>query len=84
MVGLSLDDRRQQLVSFVGNKGIRWPQALLAEGFSAPVVKSYGVDAIPSVFLVGPDGRFILCYHSGHGINQAVASALSRGKKGDR
>jgi peroxiredoxin len=78
MVGLSLDDKREQLISFVGNKGIGWPQAMLAEGFADPIAKSYGVDAIPSMFLVGPDGKFIFCYHSGHGINQAVASALSR------
>jgi len=77
MVGLSLDSNRERLVGFVRDKDMRWPQALLAEGFSAPIAKSYGVDAIPSVFLIGPDGKFIGCELRGRAINQVVASALA-------
>jgi thiol-disulfide isomerase/thioredoxin len=77
MVGLSLDSNREQLVGFIKSKDIRWPQALLAEGFEHTIAKNYRVDAIPFIFLIGPDGKFIFCRIGGHGIKQAIASVLA-------
>jgi thiol-disulfide isomerase/thioredoxin len=77
MIGLSLDSNREQLAGFLKNKDIQWPQVLLAERFEHPIAKSYRVDSIPSIFLIGPDGKFIFCRIGGHGIKQAIASALA-------
>lgn len=77
MVGLSLDSNREQLVRLLKDKDIRWPQALLAEGFANAIAKNYRVDAIPSALLIGPDGKFISCELRGRGIKEVVASALA-------
>ena len=77
MIGLSLDNTREQLAAFVKYKDIRWPQALLPGGFADTVAKNYDVDGIPCMFLVGPDGKFIRCGLRGHGLQQAVTTALA-------
>jgi peroxiredoxin len=77
MVGLSLDSNRKQLISFIKAKDVRWPQVLLTEGFAQTVAKNYGVEGIPSAFLIGPDGKFLACGLRGHAIKNAVASALA-------
>ena len=77
MVGLSLDNNREQLIRFIKAQDIRWPQVLLSEGFAQVVAKNYGVEGIPSLFLIGPDGKFLGCGLRGHLIKEAVASALA-------
>jgi peroxiredoxin len=77
MVGLSLDKNRDELARFVNAKGIRWTQAVLPEGFSHTVAKDYGVHGIPSIFLIGPDGKLIHCGLRGALIKEAVTSALA-------
>ena len=77
MVGLSLDGNREQLIRFIKAKDIRWTQVLLAEGLAQSVAKDYGVDAIPSLFLIGPDGKFLLCGFRSPSLKEVVASALA-------
>jgi peroxiredoxin len=77
MVGLSLDSNREQLIRFIKAKDIRWTQVLLAENSAQAVAKNYDVDGIPSLFLIGPDGKFLGCGLRGHFIKEAVASALA-------
>jgi len=59
------------------DKEIRWPQAMLPEGFAHTIAKTYQVDAIPCIFFIGPDGKFISCWLGAHGLKQVVSSAMA-------
>lgn len=76
MISLSLDADRDSPRRFVKAKGIQWPQAFLGEWSKDNVTQKYGVYGIPSIFLIGPDGRFAVCNLRGSKIKEAVASVL--------
>lgn len=40
------------------------------------VTVKYGVDAIPAIFLIGPDGKVVAAHLRGEKIKEAVAAAL--------
>lgn len=59
MVGLALDDSASKVKRVARKQGMQWPQVLLAGGFDDPLVGKYKVIAIPTVLLIGPDGKFL-------------------------
>jgi thiol-disulfide isomerase/thioredoxin len=57
MLGISLDDDESVLRGFIQARGIRWPQAV---GESARAAADrFGVQGIPALFLIGPDGKVL-------------------------
>jgi thiol-disulfide isomerase/thioredoxin len=58
-VGISLDkeDDKQKLLDFVKDKGMTWPQTFSGKFWQDPTAERYGVQGIPSVWVVGKDGR---------------------------
>lgn len=59
MVGLALDDNASKVKSVARQRGMQWPQVLLAGGFDDPLVGKYKIIGIPTVLLLGPDGKFL-------------------------
>jgi peroxiredoxin len=59
MISLSLDPFPNKVLKYVADNGMTWKQGYLGDWFTAPVVKDYGVYAIPSIWLIGPDGKVI-------------------------
>lgn len=63
VVGISCDDDRKRLTEVVKTAGIPW--AILfsgdprASGMDNPMATKYGIDGIPTMILVGPDGKVI-------------------------
>jgi peroxiredoxin len=76
MVGLSLDKDRDQMTRFLKAKDIRWQQALLTDGWANTVARNYGVETVPSTFLIGPDGKLRACGLRGH-VKETIASMLA-------
>jgi hypothetical protein len=59
-LGISADDKRDELRNFVRTQNIAWPQAFSGLGLDKdPTAQRYGVMAIPSVWVIGADGRVI-------------------------
>jgi len=58
-IGINLDqlDRRDNVVRFVKEQGMDWPQSFSGKGWDDPAAQRYGVRNIPAVIVVGPDGR---------------------------
>ena len=52
-------------------KGLEWTQVCLAEWSEDTVADSYGVYAIPSIFLIGSDGKILATDLRGHEIQAA-------------
>ena len=59
VVGMSLDESAAPVTAFAGEHGVTWPQALLTNQWSSEVAKAYSVRSVPSLWLIGPDGKVI-------------------------
>ena len=59
MVGISLDENKNALKKFIADKNLGWIQTYSGKGWSDPTVKKYGIDGIPSVWVIGKDGKVI-------------------------
>ena len=58
MISLSLDDDLDSPKRFVKKNEIEWLQGLLGDS-KTPITRAYGVQGIPSVFLIDPKGKVI-------------------------
>jgi thiol-disulfide isomerase/thioredoxin len=76
MLSLSLDAQRDAPTKFVRTEDVRWEQAFLGDWSDDKVTPTYGVDGIPAIFLIGPDGKIIALNLRGEKIKEAVGNAL--------
>ena len=81
MISLSLDSIKGLPRKFAQTHDIKWQQAFLGDWASDKVTKDYCVEGIPSIFLIGPDGKIIAQELRGIDIKSAVGSALARRAK---
>jgi peroxiredoxin len=77
MISLSLDPGRASPEKFANDNGIGWTQVFLGEWSKDEVAPSYGVFAIPRIFLIGPDGKVLAADLRGSKIEEAVAAGLA-------
>ena len=56
IVGINLDTQRQQFEGFLRAQRISWPQYFDGKGWVSPLVRKYGVVAVPTMFLVDKKG----------------------------
>jgi peroxiredoxin len=77
MISLSLDNDAKTPQDFVKKRGFKWRQGFLGEWSKAKLPDQYGVQGIPSFFLISPDGRFLAKDMRGPAIRAAVEKALS-------
>ncbi|WP_337173934.1 carboxypeptidase regulatory-like domain-containing protein [Paludisphaera sp.] len=76
LVGVSCDEAPGVAAGFVAKEGLTWTQAF-AGPMGAGAAQDYGVRAIPSTFLIGPDGRVLATGLRGEQLREAVAKALA-------
>jgi len=60
ILGISLDKDRQTWENAYREFKLNWPQASDLQEWNSPLVRDYNIGAIPSAFLIGPDGRILL------------------------
>jgi len=59
-IGVSLDQKEgglDKLREFVKKEGIAWPQYFQGDGWASKFSASWGINSIPAVFVVDPDGK---------------------------
>ncbi len=78
MVGLSLDADPEAPKKYAAENGLGWAQGFLGEWSKADVPDRYGVRGIPSIWLIGPDGKVVAKDLRGEKIKEAVAEALAK------
>ena len=81
MIGLSLDQDKEKPIAYAKEKGTQWIDGFLGDWGKDEVTKKYGVRGIPSIWLIGPDGKVVAKGVRGEGIMEAVRTALDEGKK---
>jgi peroxiredoxin len=78
MIGLSLDKTRDDPRQYAAKQGLGWVQGFLGAWDQARLPEQYGVRGIPSIWLIGPDGKVIAKDLRGQQIQSTVADALRR------
>ncbi|MCD6365883.1 MAG: TlpA family protein disulfide reductase, partial [Planctomycetes bacterium] len=60
-VGISLDHpgKRKVLIDFVKDRGMNWIHTYSGKGWRDPTATRYGVRSIPSIWVLGKDGRVV-------------------------
>jgi hypothetical protein len=76
MISLSLDDNPAAPIDFANKNDIKWIQGFLGKWSESKVTPLYGVEGIPSIFLIGPDGKIVARELRGAAIKEAVGNAL--------
>jgi hypothetical protein len=82
MIGLSLDDEPLAPIEYAAKADLKWIQGFLGNWVQATLPRHYGVRGIPSIFLIGPDGKFTAKNLRGDRIRAAIAEALAADKHG--
>lgn len=81
VIGVSLDETAEAAREYAKEAGILWPVAFQAPGgWESPVAKLYEVESIPSMMLIGKDGRMIGAVEPGDELNALLDEALSERK----
>lgn len=75
MVGVSLDYARDDAVRFLTRQPLPWLQLFDP---NQPLAQAFRVDAIPSVWVIGRDGRVAGSQLEGDQIEKTIAAALAR------
>lgn len=78
IIGVSLDNSRQKLQSFVKEKGMTWRQCFDGRGWQGRLVTKFGLDEIPSTFLLNGQGIIVAKNLRGDALGQAVAKAVAK------
>jgi peroxiredoxin len=78
VLGVSLDEQRSQLESFVQRRKLPWTQICDYKGFTGKLPSQCGVMSIPSTFLLDREGRIIAKNLRGEALEEAVAAALKQ------
>ena len=76
MISLSLDQSADLPKKFAQSHDIKWLQGFLGDWNKDTVTKDYCVRGIPSIFLIGPDGKIIAQNLRGEAIKTTVGTAL--------
>jgi thiol-disulfide isomerase/thioredoxin len=73
IVGLSIDEDRDDLDQFLESRKLPWIILHDERGWDSPVAVDYGIMGIPSMFLVGKDGKVIDIHARGEKLQELLA-----------
>lgn len=76
ILAVSLDNNRQNWLQAIEDDKAAWRQVSDLSGFSSAAAQTYLVSAIPSSFLVGPDGKIVARYLRGPDLDRKLATLL--------
>lgn len=76
IVGISLDQDKGALETFIEEKEMPWPQAFDGKGWQNEIAQQFGINSIPATFLVGKDGKVVATNLRGPALGKAVAKEL--------
>jgi peroxiredoxin len=74
MIGLSTDESRGPPLRYTRENAMSWHQCFI--GPDGAAATAYGVTGIPSIWLIGPEGKVVANKLHGEGIRAAVRRAL--------
>ena len=78
IIGVSLDEDKAQLLSFIKDHDMTWPQYFDGKKWDNALAMNYGVLIAPTNYLLDGDGKIIAKDLRGDDLKKAVAVALSK------
>lgn len=78
IVGISLDENKEKLESFMKENGMTWPQFFDGKGWGNELAQKYGINSIPATYLLDAEGKIIDSNLRGGGLEPAIAKALAK------
>lgn len=76
IIGISLDESKPKLTSFLEAQKMTWPQYFDGEMWNNKLATKYGIQAIPATFLLDKEGKIIGKDLRGPELTEAVSKAL--------
>jgi thiol-disulfide isomerase/thioredoxin len=79
-VGISLDNdprAREKVQKFIKERGLNWVHTVSGKGWEDPTARKYGIDGIPSIWVIDGKGRIISDNARGN-LENVLEEALSR------
>lgn len=77
IVGISLDSEKQKLEDYLKKESIGWPQYFDGQGWDNELARKFGIESIPSTFLIGKDGAIAAVDPSAANLRDAVAALIA-------
>ena len=77
IIGVSLDEDKNKLTSFIKEKDMKWPQYFDGKGWENKVSTQYGITSIPATYLLDKDGKIIAKGLRGEKLEDAVGKAVA-------
>jgi peroxiredoxin len=59
IISVSLDDDHGRLVQVLNERAISWPQCCDEKSWDGAIVSQLGIQTVPELYLIGPDGRLL-------------------------
>ncbi|QDT36389.1 redoxin domain-containing protein [Stratiformator vulcanicus] len=76
IIGVALDDSPEPVAEYLRQKGIRWPQVYERGGFDGGPALDLGIVSLPTMILVGPDGKVVSRNISVDDLREALPEVL--------
>jgi thiol-disulfide isomerase/thioredoxin len=76
VVGISLDDNREALAKYLEEQQVPWTTLHEQEGKGHPAATYYGVQGIPTMILVGRDGKVVSLEARGEELNRLLEELI--------
>ena len=77
VVGISLDEDKAEVVKFIADNKMPWPQFVDGKGWENELAQRFGIRSIPATFLVGKGGRIVASNLRGPDLEAAIEKALA-------
>jgi len=79
VVGISLDEDKEKVDSFIDENKIPWPIIYAGKGWQDPTAQFYGISGIPQLILIGRDGKVITLNARGKKLGERLAELFKDG-----
>jgi peroxiredoxin len=76
IVSVSVDDRMDEPARFLKERKLPWPQAFAGALGESSARRQFGVGAIPSIWLIDPEGKIVAKEIFGDQIDEAIGKAM--------
>lgn len=83
ILSFSLDNDRKKWEEAVNSDHLTWTQVSDLKGWASSVASLYGVEAIPTNFLIAPDGKIVARNLRGSSLEATLQSQLVNGGNGN-
>ena len=77
ILGISLDDNREKWMKAIEDDHLMWNHVTDFKGWKSAIVDAYQIEAIPSNFLIDPDGKIIAMNITGNNLDATLSKVLT-------